>query len=467
METWINIWGNEKMKIFLVFLAINDWQNKNHNYGLWYISAVLKNVGHEVSYIYLNNNKQIKNFYNKISNERPRIIAFSVTTNQFSYLKPIVENIKEISDSFVICGGAHVTLKPESILEIPQLDGIARGEGEYPLLELARALEKKRNYLKIKNFWFRHKNKIIKNKIRPLIENLDELPFPDKTCLNYQKMIDIRGGIAPFIFSRGCMFNCSYCANKALSDVYPNKHKYFRVISPKRAIKEIKNDLEKYNFKLIAFEDDAVSLDKNWFYEFFNLYKKEIRLPFTCNARIDTIDSQMLRLLKEAGIIKIKFGVENGNEDFRKKILNRHMSNKQIINTYQLCKMYKIETESYIMVGLPNETKKDFFDTVRLCRKIGGKFDLSIFHPYPGTELNRICQKNKWMPNKKFFHERKEAVINYPNFSKEEIQICKDEFYGFIKYSKFISPQVLLLSFKTARLLKNIIHSHKKNKNRR
>ncbi|MDP2947642.1 MAG: radical SAM protein, partial [Nanoarchaeota archaeon] len=188
-------------------------------------------------------------------------------------------------------------------------------------------------------------------------------------------------------------------------------------------------------------------LNKNWFYEFFDLYKREIRLPFKCNARIGTINLNMIKLLKEAGIVKLKFGVEHGNEDFRKKILNRHMSNKQIINTSRLCKKQGIECESFIMLGFPYETKKFFFDTVKLCGKIGGRFDVSIFHPYPGTELSRVCQENKWVSNNKNFLERKEAITSYPNFSREEIQFCRDHFYKIIKYNKLIPSKFLLLAY--------------------
>lgn len=263
------------MKIFLVYLVIDSPQDNGYNYGLGYIASVLKKGGHQINYIVLKNKDDILDFYKKVRADVPDIIGFSVTTSQFYFLKDIVKESKRISNSFILCGGVHPTLKPECIYEIPELDAIARGEGEFPMLELANAFEQKKEFHNIKNFWFRKDDKIIKNEIRPLIANLNEIPFPDKNSLDYQKVINEARGANRFIFSRGCPFNCTYCSNKALSQVYPDPHHYFRQISPERAIEEIKQDLEKYKFKYLVFDDDTISLNKKWFFDFFNLYKKK------------------------------------------------------------------------------------------------------------------------------------------------------------------------------------------------
>src|SRR5659263_789769 len=180
------------MQIFLVYLTIN-WHQSGYNYGLGYIASVLKEKGHNINFFTINNSSDIQLLYEQIKWKETDIIGFYVSTYQFIYLKEIIPQIKKISKSFVVCGGPFPTLKPECILEIPELDAIVRGEGEYPMLDLTEAFEHKIDHLLIKNFWFKTKEGVVKNELRPLINDLDELPFPDKSSLDYQQEVDRHG----------------------------------------------------------------------------------------------------------------------------------------------------------------------------------------------------------------------------------------------------------------------------------
>ncbi len=430
------------MKVFLVYPTIN-WPQSGYNYGLGYIGSVLKKKGHIINYFMINNSSDIQALYERIKSKEPDIIGFYVTTYQFNYLKEIITTIKKISKSFVLCGGPYPTLKPECIYEIPDLDAIVRGEGEYPMLDLAEAFEHKTDHLLIKNFWFKTKDGVIKNELRPLINDLDELPFPDRSSLDYQQEIDRHGGINRFIFSRGCIFECTYCSNKAYTDLY--KQTYYRTLSPEKAIEEIELDARKYKFKEIIFDDDTINLNEKWFYEFFTLYKKRFKYPFICNMRPDIVNPDAIKLLKEAGVKGIWIGVEHGNEDFRKTILKRNITNNEIIDAFRLIDKNNIRCYAQIMVGLPFENKGLFLDTVRLCRQLPleATKSISIFNPYPSTELGKICEQNNWLPDKMEYKERSEATISYPGFSKKEIQLCADTF-PILKSFKFIPLNIPL-----------------------
>ncbi|MBK7105247.1 MAG: B12-binding domain-containing radical SAM protein [Ignavibacteriae bacterium] len=423
------------MLIYLTYLQINSYYVHGYNYGLGYIASVLKSNGFNVKYFSIWNLSDIENFYSGINLDKPEVIGFSATSSQFPYLKEISKNIKSFSNSYLICGGAHTTLQPESINQIPELDAIAVGEGEYAMLDLANAIQNKSDFTQIKNLWVRKGNEIVKNPVRPLVENLNLLPFPDKETLDYQKILDISKGNNRFIFSRGCTFKCSYCSNSALSSVYPNKNKYYRFMEPELAIEQIRNDHEKYKFKFITFDDDTISLNKKWFFTFFELYKKNFNYPFRCNLRIETVDEDVVKLLKEAGARNIGIGLEHGNEEFRRKVLNRKMSNEQIKHVFSLVNKYEISHDDFIMVGFPEENRKLFFDTVKLSREVGAKGKPSIFQPYPSTNLANICETNNWMPNKEVYKERYEAVIDFPEFKKEDIQLSSEVFQFLIKYN--------------------------------
>lgn len=415
------------MQILLVYITIN-WQQSGYNYGLGYIASVLKQKGHNISYFIINNSGDFQALYEQVRSMKPDIIGFYVTTSQFVYLKEIIPAIKKISKSFVICGGPYPTLKPECILEIPELDAIVRGEGEYPMIDLTEAFEHKKDHLLIKNFWFRTREGVVKNELRPLIDNLDELHFPDKSCLDYQQEIDRHGGMNRFIFSRGCKFECTYCSNKAFTDLY--KRTYYRTLSPEKAIEGIELDAGRYKFKEIIFDDDTINLNEKWFYDFFELYKKKFKYPFICNMRPELVTPEAIRVLKEAGVKGIWIGVEHGNENFRKTILKRNITNDEIVNAFELIHKNNIRCYPQIMVGFPFENKGLFLDTVRLCRKLHTPEarSISIFTPYPSTELGKLCEQNNWLPATMEYNERREATISYPGFSKEEIQLCADVF---------------------------------------
>jgi len=418
------------MKIFLVYLGINSPQNTGYNYGLSYIGAVLKKAGFNVKYYTLLNEQDCNNMFSDIENESPFLIGFSVTSSQFIYLKEIVGLIKEFSESFIVCGGPHPTLVPDSISDIPGVNAYIIGEGEYSLLELANALNNNKDYKQIKNIWINKNGRIIKNEIRPLQENLDTLPFPDIESI---KPVEMRGTNSSdyhirFNFSRGCPFDCSYCCNKAISQVYPNPQKYFRQRSPDSAIKEIELAEKKYHFNYIVFDDDCFTLNKKWFREFISLYKLQFKYPFRCNIRVGTADDEVMQLLKEAGATNIGVGIEHGNEKFRINVLKKNITNKQIEETFALIRKYNISHYDFIMVGIPYETKALFRDTVRLCRKVNARGSASIFYPYPGTELGKMCKENNWLPDKEVYREREEATISYPEFTKEEIQAAARAF---------------------------------------
>ena len=448
------------MKIFLIYLAINSPESDFvYSYGLGYIAAVLKRERHDIEYISLKNKEDTIGLYEKIKKEKPEMVGFSSTTDQFQYINDIAKTIKTISGTFIVCGGIHPTLEPSCIDEIPELDAIVRGEGEYAIVELVNALKNKKPYSNIRNFWFRENDKIIKNEIRPLIKNLDELPFPDKDSLDYQRVIDNAGGMDRLIFSRGCKFECPYCSNGALKELYGGT--YFRRRSPEKAVEEIKLEESKYRFRRIFFDDDLITIDKNWFYDFFNLYKKQFKYKFQCNIRPGIVDVDMVKLLKEANCVGVNIGIEHGNEHFRKTVLKRNITNKQILDTFRLFVDHGItQNRQQIMHGLPFESRRLFLDTVRLCRQTGVIHGGSIFSPYPGTEFYKICKKNNWMLDKKDnYRDRQDVLVSYPGFDKKDIRLCHD-MYNFLLRHKSIPlfiPLEWLMVLRQSRFIRNII----------
>jgi len=414
------------MRISLVYLVIDSPQDTRYSYGLGYVAAVLKSGGHDVTCHALGDDADVRDFVRYAHDRRPGLIGLSCTSSQFAYVADIARDIKQRCECMVVCGGVHPTLRPECLLAAPDVDAVVRGEGEYPLLELASAVESGSDWRSIPNLAWREGSEIRLNPTRAFIEDLDALPMPDKTSLDYQAVIDRAGGADRFIFSRGCTFTCTYCSNWALSQLCEGP--YFRQQSPSRAIDEIRRDRERFRFSRIVFDDDTITLRKDWFYEFFTQYKREFSYPFACNLRVGTVDEDMVRLLKDAGARTVVMGIEHGNEEFRRTVLKRPMSNRRIVETFDLCHRLGLETCGQAIVGFPGETPKLFRDTARLCRRVSVRNPISIFQPYPGTELGDLCERNGWLPSRTQYRERREAVIDFPGFRRRQIQLCADVF---------------------------------------
>lgn len=178
------------MNIFFIFPSIGV--DKTVNHGIVSLCGVIKEKGHKID-IYHPDRVSINELYKKFRQKEYSLCLISTVTNQWPYALKIIKSLRKISDIMIIMGGHHVTNCPNVLQENKEIDGICVGEGDTALGELIDKLEKRKDYYHIKNFLFRKRKngKIVKNEIRNLTENLDNLPFPDysvfsgRTILNY------------------------------------------------------------------------------------------------------------------------------------------------------------------------------------------------------------------------------------------------------------------------------------------
>ena len=358
--------------------------------GILTLSAVLKRSGHEVSFIDL---KLEKNSIAKILSLKPDIIAYSVTTGQHFFYADFNKGLKGKLGFLSVFGGPHCTFFPEFIQE-QGVDIICRGEGEYPLLELLDALQKKEDYSHIKNLWIKQSAGIIRNEMRNLIPDLDVLPFPDRTILD--KYSVYRKKHMRFTISgRGCPYQCTYCFNHAYNGLCENKGNIIRRRSVDNFIAELKEMKNTYHPNRFKFWDDIFILNREWILEFCQKYPIEIGIPFRLYVRVNLIDEEIVKNLSEAGCILAEFGIESGNDKIRKSILKRPMEKEEIIKASLLLRKYGIIPMGLSIFGLPDETMANAMETLQLNIDANVTYGYStVFHPYPMTELwNYSVQK--------------------------------------------------------------------------
>ena len=204
-------------------------------------------------------------------------------------------------------------------------------------------------------------------------------------------------------------------------------------------IREMEGVLAKYRVKVIFMEDDTFTLREKLVYEFCDQYKKRINIPFMMHTRAETVKPDMFKKLREAGCYRVAIGVESGNPHIRKTVLNRKMSNEQIIDAFKVAKNVGMVTKSFNIVGFPFETEAHFKDTIKINQKINPDLlVINTFDPYPGTKLYDVCRENGFLTDRddsEAFIPRTDTILKMPQFPRERILKCHRNF-AFNVYKK-------------------------------
>jgi len=410
------------MRILFVYPNFNLPKRINH--GVACLSAFLKQHRNEVSLLQINSKSDLKKI-KKVQEIKPDLILFSVSTTQWQISKYLIKEISVFSKARIFVGGVHPTVSPECIYELEEISGICRGEGEYPLLYLIEKIKKNEPLNNLANFWVKDRKNVIKNGILPLIDNLDELPLPDWDIFEEESLL----GYPSFSFSRGCPFACGYCINSALRIIYKDKGNYVRVKSVHSAIEEIKDKVEKYRLKMINFDDDVFLKDRAWLKEFCDRFKKEIGIFFNCNARPENIDDETCVILKKAGAKFIGIGIESGDENIRREMLGRYLSDDQIVNSFKIVRAHGLKSYAFNMIGIPGENVDKFKKTIEINKKITpDDLQISIFYPFPGTPLGELCKNKDFVKYKSGYGYFDQSTLKMKEFPRSQIHKYFDRF---------------------------------------
>lgn len=414
--------------------------------ALAYLGSVLENAGHKVKIVDCQAEEyNLEDAKKEIKIFNPEVIGITSSTQLIYEAMKIAKIAKENNPNcLTIVGGPHVTYLSEGTLkECKSIDVAVRGEGEITLLELLET--KKENWEKVKGITFRSNEKIIVNKDRAFIENLDEIPFPAYHLLAMDKY-KIYGHVIkdwingqPFggvLTSRGCPYSCAFCSSKTLG-------KKWRTRSPEKIIEEIKILVNKYGRREIEFLDDTFTIDEQRTLKICKLIKDEgIDISWYCSTRVDRFTKNIAQALRKAGCHSVFFGLESGvqeNLDF----LNKGFKLKQSEIAVKLAKKEKINVIAYFIIGLSQDNRKKIIDTINFSKKIKPKF--SIFHqltPMPGTKVYDIAEENNLFLTKDWskYVTMSNPVIKIPNVSNEElIKLLKKANFNFYLKPSYLS----------------------------
>ncbi len=333
----------------------------------------------------------------RLKSAKPYLVGITAMTPNITEARHICTLSRSLGIKTVL-GGAHPTVLPDRTLQDTGCDYVVIGEGEKPLCELLDNIKNNIPTDTIKGIVFLKEGCACINERPPLIE-LNQLPIPDRRFL---KLDLYRGYSTPGISaraaviftSRGCAYDCTFCASKVINQ----RRVRFRDMGS--VFKEI-DDVVSLGFRHLTIDDDTFTLDSQRVKQFCSYLKSKYpRLSWDCDARVDTVDAGLIRIMKDSHCKKIAFGVESGSPRIIKSI-NKNIDINQVKRAFGLAKKFKILTQGDFVIGFPEEAPEDIKATEELIFEIKPDFLLlSVCVPYPGTAIYDYMLKNGYLTYK-------------------------------------------------------------------
>ena len=401
-------------------------------FGISYISSVLRASGHATRLVVLSRvmgKRTEKILEEEVREFSPDVIFCTAVSTEHSFIVRMARFLKKTFPSlYIVIGGVHATLDPEAAFD-RSFDALCVGEGEYSSLQLLEQLRKGVSPADIPGFWFRKDDRIVRNDPAAFLENIDDLPHPDRDMWD-RWCHESDDSYYPVLLGRGCPFNCTYCCNHALRKI--TKGKYVRMRSPEAIIEEISQlagcSPRRRNFYL---EVETIACDSGWVFQLLsglerlNSSKKE-PLSFGSNIRITPKlePTELFRAMQRSNFKFINVGLESGSERVRRDILGRHYSNDDVVRVVETARKFGLKVNFYNLIGVPGETEEDFRKTLEINRRcLPDKTFPHIFYPYPGTALYATCKEQGLLDNGISCElERSLATLDLPGFRRNRIQ---------------------------------------------
>ncbi len=391
------------------------------SFGPAFMAPMLRKVGHPTGLIRHKVADTPADLVERVRRLKPDLIGLSLTTRQWQRAREVAAALGAEGLGPIVAGGLHPTFSPQEVLETPGITYVCIGEGEEPMLDLCRALDLGEPVIGIDNIWAPGG---LKPKMRPPIEELDSMPFMARD------MLDERHGVAHISTQRGCPFPCTYCAARMFGELYGGD-----VAGRRRSHEDVFAELRELKAKrklnYVIFLDDTFTINHKWVRDFLTKYRDEFRVPFSLNARVETVRPEMLKLLKSAGCQHIIYGVESGSYRVRKDIMKRPVRNERFKEVFEWTREAGIMMTANYMLGVPGETTDDIEQTLSLAEELGAfDFGYFVFYPFPGTQLFRVCRDEGYLPEDYLDREanHRESILDLPDLTNEQIGYYYDQF---------------------------------------
>lgn len=425
------------MKVLFVEYSFD----KMFNSGPAALSAVLKRAGHDVALLPANPGLSKDDFLRRFQEHDADLVACSSMTFQWEGVKRFTGFVREVSSVPIVVGGYHPTFWPDEVIATDSVDFLCRGEGEGAIVDLADTLAAGGDPSKIANLWVKQDGDVVKNAIRPTVANLDDLPYWDRDIYRFEEFMENVASmtmfhekyIIPVAAGRGCPYTCTYCSNTALLKMYKGNGRFVRHRSVPHLIGELEYLVERYpKARFFEFWDEIFALNPKWLGEFADAYRQSVHLPYSVFLRLEQCNDTTLGYLADSNCRLVLMGVEAGNTEYRKEILNRKMSNEKIVRAFRKVREFGMESVALNMIGLPHETSDLIRESIDLNRELDPDIlCVFVYQAFPGTPLHDFCQKEGLLPSVHApvsWYEEPDCALEQASITQDQLMECLQEF---------------------------------------
>ena len=423
------------MKIMLIQAEPpDDTQDFNFPMGYAALDSVLTKHGHEVELLftvayYLTEEKIAQ----KVKESKAQIFGIGGMFPYLQRVEVLVKLIREVRpDAKIVLGGWMVTYCPELVLRKTGADFCICGEGEIALLQLLNALEENTDYSNIKGLAFRQGDEIITNGFGELIP-LEDIPLPnwEKFPMEYYMRIGAwyfksfatgYDRVMGWALSRGCPFRCNFCT----PGVGPARYKRLNLV-----MSELHEIVERFHPTFIYWMDNLTMGGKKYCKEFCQaLIKEKLTIPYFITGRVNIVDREMLKLLKESGCVCILYGLESANNDLL-KFMGKHTTVEQVVEAVKLTKEAGLSVNISAMFGQPGETLEDFYNTTRLLltsidpkMPFSNNQSISPLTTFPGSPIYYWAKEHGYIKDDEDYYNQffEHRWINYTKYTRGEVE---------------------------------------------
>jgi anaerobic magnesium-protoporphyrin IX monomethyl ester cyclase len=340
--------------------------------GVKVLSSVLKLHGHQCDAFITS---EEADYYQAVLDYQPDVIGIYATSGQEAWGYHHIRRWKqELPHLKVVMGGPHPSHDLDPLNEREIVDATIKAEAEYALLDLVNAWEAGRSIADIPNIGYMGSDGVaVQNPIRPVIGELDSLPFPDVDpfykypFLRNKRVMQVHA-------SRGCQNSCTYCSVGLMKKTWVSGkkgEKFNRTKSVDYLCEEMNDILARYpGFRMVNFGDAALNMEHGWIQEFAEKWPRRVGLPFACNVNINYLNEEDIIALKRAGCVSVQFGLESGSEMVRLKVYKKGYTDEVVYGIPPLLRKHKLTYRTNNIMGSPAETLDDMFETVRVNKRI-------------------------------------------------------------------------------------------------
>jgi hypothetical protein len=379
----------------------------------------------------------------KVEGFQPHLIAVTSTESTVLLAMQLLKAVRHHRIPTIL-GGVFATFAPERAIDFHEVDMICVGEGEVALLDLCERMRAGESYDDVTNLWIKKQSgDIIRNPITKPVD-VDKLPTLDIEIFEegryYSPMYGKLYRMLPVETHRGCPYTCSYCNSPSQDAFYKEQtgSKYFRKRSMEKVRKDILyfRDVLKMNY-VNFWADTFFAYSSREFDAFCEMYS-EFRLPFWCCTRPETITPERIKKLQDVGLHMISFGLEHGNEQFRRDVVKRPYPNSMAIEAFKVVKKAGVHFSVNNIIGFPCETRELANDTIKINRRFeADQMSCSIFQPYYGTPLRKVAVDQGYLDRDTICPANSGAtVMDMPGFTSDQLKGLRRTFAMYVKFPK-------------------------------